>query len=126
MLICAFLPVFFLGLSEFSSIFLVFISLAEYFPPARGSLMDRWVAICGLCFALTFAMYRVVLWWKVVFQLWSDAMFVQKNGLVHLMRPGKTYVLRMFLALSVPMGLLQLYWFRRIMEEVVTAVAGES
>ena len=88
--------------------------------------MDVLVAICGPCFAFTFALYRIVLWWKVVYRLWSDAKFVQEKGLVQLMRPGKTYVLRMFLALSVPMGLLQLYWFRSIVERVVTSVSGAS
>ncbi|KAI2510917.1 TLC domain-containing protein [Fragilaria crotonensis] len=105
-----YISVFFLGLSEFSSIFLVFVSLAKYFPPAPGSLMDVWVAICGPCFALTFTVYRVVLWWKVVSQLWSDASYVLKKGLMHTLRPGKTYVLYLLLALSIPMGLLQLYW----------------
>jgi hypothetical protein len=121
-----FSPVFFLGLSEFSSIFLVFVSLAKYFPPAPGSLMDVWVAICGPCFALTFTLYRVVLWWKVVSQLWSDASYVLKKGLMHTLRPGKTYVLYLLLALSIPMGLLQIYWLRTIAMAFVEAFSGKS
>ena len=87
--------------------------------------MDVWVAICGPCFALTFTVYRVVLWWKVVAQLWSDATYVLKKGLIHTLRPGKTYVLYLLLALSIPMGLLQLYWLRAIADALAEAFLGK-
>jgi hypothetical protein len=102
------------------------VHLAKFFPPAPGSLFDMWVGICGPMFALSFFIYRVVLWWKIVYQLWNDVAYALESGLAEKMRPGKAHVLHLFKWFSIPMGLLQLYWFQIIVSEVVKVVSGEE
>ena len=121
------LTVFFLGLSELSSIFLVFVDLGRYFPPAPGSLYDFWVgAVCGPLFAVAFVWYRVIVWWKVSFLLWTDALHVIRTGIANKMRPGRSYVLYIFLILNLPLGVLQLYWFGLILVEVKKLVLAQA
>lgn len=111
--------VFFLGLSEFSSIFLVFVDVAKFFPPTPGTYYDTWVnMVCGPLFVVTFFYYRVFLWWKVSYLLWSDALTVLRNGVAEKLRPGRSYVLYIFLTLNPILGVLQLYWFGIILNEV--------
>ncbi len=118
---------FFLGLSEVSSIFLVFVDLAQYFPPVPGTLFDSWVGIvCGPMFALTFFIYRIVLWWKVSYQLWSDAIYVIQSGIAEKLRPGKSFVLYIFLGLNFILTFLQIYWFTLILEEVKKVLLGKA
>jgi hypothetical protein len=111
--------VFYLGLSEVSSIFLVFVDLAKYFPPVPGSMFDRLVGtVCGPAFVVTFTLYRVIMWWPVSFQLFLDAYSVLKSGQASKLRHGKEWVLYVFLGMNLPLGILQLYWFGIIVEEV--------
>jgi hypothetical protein len=119
--------VFYLGLTEVSSIFLVFIDLAKYFPPASGSSFDTFVGgICGPLFVITFFYYRVWMWWKVSFQLWKDALNAIHSGMAEKMRPEKSFVLYIFLTINILLGLLQLYWFRFILGETAKVLAGEE
>lgn len=125
--------VFYLGLSEVSSIFLVLINLAKHFPPTPGSLIHQFVEfLCGPLFVVTFIYYRVFLWWKVNFLLWSDARQVIASGMAEKLRPGKSFVLYLFLAINVPLSILQVYWFWLIVGEsskvvtlLVTALLGQ-
>ena len=110
--------VFYLGLSEVSSIFLVFVDLSKYFPPVPGSLYDQFVGICGPAFVVCFTVYRVIMWWPVSLQLFRDAYEVLQSGQASKLRPGKEWVLLVFLGLNIPLGILQLYWFGIILEEV--------
>lgn len=100
------------------------IDLAKYFPPESDSLFDTAVAVSGPLFAVTFALYRVVLWWQVSYLLFKDCYHVVSTGISNQLRPGKNYVLYVFLVLNVPLGFLQLYWFSIIMGEVVKAISG--
>jgi hypothetical protein len=119
--------VFYLGLTEVSSIFLVFIDLAKYFPPSPGTKFDTFVGgICGPLFVITFAYYRVWMWWRVSFQLWKDALSAIHSGMAEKMRPGKSFVLYIFLTINILLGLLQLYWFRFIIGETIKVLAGEE
>lgn len=119
--------VFYLGLTEVSSIFLVFIDLAKYFPPTPGSKFDFFVeAICGPCFVVTFFYYRVWMWWIVSFQLWRDVCGCLQNGMAHKMRPNKSFVLYIFLTINILLGVLQLWWFRLIVAETLKVLAGEE
>lgn len=118
--------VFYLGLTEVSSIFLVFIDTSKYFPPDPGSLFDRFVGICGPSFVVTFFYYRVLLWWNVSYLLWSDALHVMQSGMAEKQRPGKSFVLCLFLSINIILGVLQLYWFRIIMGEAAKVLAGEE
>lgn len=120
--------VFYLGLTEVSSIFLVFIDLAKYFPPTSGAKFDFFIgAICGPLFVVTFFYYRVFMWWKVSYQLWSDALHaLGKSGMAEKMRPGKSFVLYIFLTINILLGVLQLYWFRFILGETAKVLAGEE
>lgn len=110
--------VFFLGLSEFSSIFLIFVDLSNYYPPTPGSLYDEFIAaIAGPLFAISFIVYRVILWWPVSLRLFRDVSAVVRSGQAEKLRPGHSWVLYVFLAINIPLGLLQLYWFTIILEE---------
>lgn len=116
--------VFYLGLSEVSSIFLVLINLAKHFPPTPGGLFHSFVEfICGPLFVVTFFYYRVLLWWKVNIVLWKDAYTVVTNGMAEKLRPGKTFILYLFLLCNIPLSILQLYWFWLIMGESFKVVA---
>ena len=110
--------VYYLGLSEVSSIFLVIVDLSKYFPPIPGSLYDQFVGICGPAFVLSFTIYRVIMWWPISLQLFRDVYEVLKSGQASKLRPGKEWVLFVFLGLNLPLGVLQLYWFGIIVEEV--------
>jgi hypothetical protein len=109
--------VFFLGLTEVSSFFLVFIDLSKYYPPVDGTSFKLWLDICGPCFAVTFFYYRVILWWPESLRLFRDVRQIVKSGDVERIRPGTTWVLYLFLALNLPLGLLQLYWSTIIVAE---------
>jgi hypothetical protein len=120
------LLVFYLGLTEVSSIFLVCIDLSKYFPPVKGTLFDLFVGICGPFFVITFFYYRVLLWWKVSYLLWSDALHVIRSGVAEKLRPGKSFVLYIFLTINIILGVLQLYWFGIIMDETAKVIRGEA
>ena len=115
--------VYFLGLTEFSSIFLVFVDLAKYFPPVEGTLYDMVVGICGPLFAVSFYTYRVFLWAKVGRRLALDSMHVIKNGTAEKLRPGKVYVIYLFLVSCFLLFLLQLYWGYLVGLAVVDVIA---
>lgn len=112
--------IFFGGLSEFSSIFLVFCDLEVFFPAhmQEDSWYGKFIFGCQVIFTITFFMYRVVGWWYVSIQLWKDAHYVWSNGIVDKLRPGKSYVLYMFLAADVILGTLQVFWFYQILLKV--------
>jgi hypothetical protein len=103
--------IFFGGCSEISSIFLVICDFDVYFPAGRGSAWGAFVTFCQLAFTLTFFYYRGVGWWKVSYNLWSDALTVLKKTPANVGLPtGKKWFLYVFLAADVMLGSLQLYW----------------
>jgi hypothetical protein len=112
--------VFFLGLTEVSSIFLVFLDLAKFFPPSKGSPYETFVMlVCGPLFVASFLCYRVAMWWPVSYRLLQDVRTVLENGQAGQLRgPGAKWVLLLFLACNLPLGLLQLYWTTVIAQEV--------
>lgn len=116
--------IFYLGLSEVSSIFLVMMNLAQHFPPPPASPFHQFVEfVCGPLFVVTFFYYRVVLWWQVNVKLWKDAMYVLQNGIAEKLRPQKSFVLYLFLAMNVPLSVLQLYWFGLIVGESAKVIS---
>lgn len=118
--------IFFLGISELSSVFLVFVDLARYFPPIPGTFYDQVILrIAAPGFVVCFVVYRVLYWWPVSWQLFQDvyAVTIQSNAAEKL-RPGKTWVLYLYLALNLPLGLLQLYWLTIILQEVQRTLGG--
>lgn len=116
--------IFFLGCSEFSSIFLVFIDLGRYFPPTAGSPYDLFISVCQPAFLVSFGWYRIILWWKVSLLLWKDVLYVLKTGKAEELRPGKSFCLYIYLFLNVVLGLLQIFWFGLILKEAVKVVLG--
>ena len=116
--------VYFLGCTEVSSMFLVIIDLAKFFPPEPNTRFDTVVAVSGPPFAVTFAFYRVGMWWKVSYMLFRDCHAVLSTGRSNQLRPGKDYVLYVFLVLNIPLGCLQLYWFSIILEEAMKLLSG--
>ena len=114
--------IYFLGLVEVSSIFLLFIDLAKYFPPEPNSVPEMvLLTFIGPAFIVTFFIYRVLLWWKVSLQLWADALHVLQTGKNQRYRPGQNYVLYIYLISNTLLGVLQLYWFGIILEEAKKA-----
>mmetsp|Transcript_29507 Transcript_29507/g.69435 ORF Transcript_29507/g.69435 Transcript_29507/m.69435 type:complete len:264 (-) Transcript_29507:4-795(-) len=82
--------VFFGGCSEISTVFLVLCDFDVYFPVQDpGSLWGMIIQFCQASFVLTFFYYRVIGWWKVSFQLWSDVFAVAAKGTIEDYRPGK-------------------------------------
>lgn len=121
---CPHYAVFFLGVTEFSSLFLVIVDMAKFFPPEAGTIYETLVAVSGPLFAVSFTIYRVFLWWKVSFLLWQDCYHVVTTGISNKLRPGKNFVLYMFLVLNIPLGILQLYWFSIILGEAQKLLVG--
>ncbi len=114
-----FYGIFYLGCSEISTIPLVFIDLARFFPPETGTSYDTFVnGICNPLFAVSFTVYRVILWWSVGYQMFSDIVAVLSNGSAKKMRPARNHVLYVMMTLNILLGLLQLYWFQIILAEV--------
>jgi len=101
--------VFFGGCSEISTIFLVLCDFDVYFPAERGSSWFIIITICQVSFTFTFLYYRIIGWYKVSRQLWTDVFLVK--GRIEKYRPGKTWFLYGFLIIDFLLGLLQVYWF---------------
>jgi len=116
---------FFLGLSEVSSIFLVVVDLARYFPPIPGTFFDQLNSlVAGPGFALSFILYRFVYWWPVSYQLFKDVHTVSvKTDTARKLRPGQSWVLYLYLVLNLPLGFLQVYWLTIILGEVQRVLA---
>ena len=120
-----FYGIYFLGLTEVSSCFLVLIDLGRYFPPSSGSLFGYVVAICQPAFLITFGLYRILLWWKVSYLLWTDVLQSTRTGKAEELRPGKSFVLKyIYLPFNILLGLLQLNWFGFILGETRKVVFG--
>lgn len=109
---------FFLGLSEVSTMFLAWIDLSTFFPPIPGSAFDLLIQTVGPCFVLSFILFRVILWWPISIRLFRDAQTVWSTGKLEQLRPGQSWVLWVFLASNLPLGMLQLYWLGIILVEV--------
>lgn len=109
--------VFYLGLSEVSSIFLVLIDFTKYFQPIPGTAMARVSDIAGPAFVVCFIIYRVLLWWPNTFGLLRDVRYVSSTGRSEQLRPGRTWVLYLLLVINIPLGFLQLYWLTIIFQE---------
>jgi len=103
--------VFFGGCSEISTIFLVLCDFDVYFPAERGSSWFITITICQVSFTFTFLYYRIIGWYKVSRQLWTDVFLVAKKGRIEEYRPGKAWFLYGFLIMDFLLGLLQVYWF---------------
>jgi hypothetical protein len=107
-----------LGCSEISTIPLIFLDVAKFFPPVPGTAYDIFMGtVCGPLFAVTFFYYRVYLWWKVGFLMYSDISHVRKNGMADRLRPGRNHVLYVMMALNLALGCLQLFWFGIVLQE---------
>jgi TLC domain len=105
--------IFFGGCSEISTIFLVLCDFDVYFPARHGSAWGNVILFCQVSFTLTFLYYRIVGWWQVSVQLWSDVLTVgvMRKRAIDSYRPGKAWFLYGFLAMDLALGLLQVYWF---------------
>lgn len=110
---------FFLGCSEISSIFLVFVDFSRYFPPIEGTLYHTFVELCKPLFAITFFYYRVLLWTKVSYEFWTDCAKSLGSGSHDRYRPGKRYVCYYFLGINIVLTLMQFYWFGLILQEAL-------
>jgi hypothetical protein len=115
--------VFYLALSEVSSLPLLMMSISKYFPPVPGSFHEVLNDLAGPAFAVTFTYYRVYLWIKMTRQLWSDGVYVISKGLSDQYRPGKNFCLYLILLVCTLLSCLQLFWFTLIIREVLK-VAG--
>lgn len=106
--------IFFMGLSEVSSIFLVVIDLGRYIPPEAGTYYDLLVHhVCAPLFVVTFFYYRVLSWW---FPITTNLLQDVSGGLKHPKSPK--WVMYLLLLLDIPMGVLQLYWMTLILQTV--------
>ncbi len=119
---CHYYSTFFFALSEVSSVPLVVMSLAKYYPPTPGTIMETIGGIAPALFAVTFTYYRVIMWIQVTRQLWSDARYAISSGKAEQYRPGKTWALYFILLSSTLLTLLQLFWFSLIAVEILKAV----
>lgn len=120
---------FFLGLSEVSTLFLVWMDLATFFPPPPDTWFGIFIdTVAGPGFVVTFICYRVVQWWPMSLQLFRDVRHVvAQTNLFRTLRPQQgPWVLYVFLACNLPLGILQLYWLTIILGEVQKTLMGEE
>jgi hypothetical protein len=111
--------IFFMGLSEVSSVFLVVIDLGRYIPPEPGTYYDTFVhQVCAPLFVVTFFYYRVILWWyPITINLLQDV----SDGLKKSKSPQ--WVMYLLLLLDIPMGFLQLYWMALIVQTLQSQIS---
>jgi TLC domain len=120
--------IFFLGLSEVSSIFLVSLDLSKYFQPSQEELSQPTMLtmytshFAGPLFVVSFVYFRVLLWWPISKQMFDDIRNVIRSGRADQLRPGRKYILYMWIALNLPMGILQLYFLSLIFKEARAVV----
>jgi hypothetical protein len=103
--------VFFFGCSEISTIFLVTIGLAKFYPPMYVSsvLVD---CVFAPLFVVFFFYYRLLQWWKLSYQLFHDLRHVLvKTRQASNWRPGRNHVLYVISIANLVLGILQVYWF---------------
>eukprot|EP00551_Chaetoceros_affinis_P000843 CAMPEP_0203637272 /NCGR_PEP_ID=MMETSP0088-20131115/3632_1 /ASSEMBLY_ACC=CAM_ASM_001087 /TAXON_ID=426623 /ORGANISM="Chaetoceros affinis, Strain CCMP159" /LENGTH=273 /DNA_ID=CAMNT_0050491653 /DNA_START=202 /DNA_END=1023 /DNA_ORIENTATION=- len=116
----------FLALSEVSSLPLVIMGMAKYYPSHFGFMK----AVAEPLFVVLFVYYRVIVWNRVSWLLWKDSLAVlkvkdgksndgKKVNIASEYRPGKAFVLYVILTIDVILGLLQLFWFTKIMVELL-------
>ena len=118
--------IFFLSLTEVSSVPLVIMSLAKYYPQVFGAF----VPAARPLFAISFVYYRVYMWGKIGYCLWSDGFAILKKdkssdsgkSIAEYYRPGKTYALYIILIANLLLGFLQLFWFSKIVVEVLKMI----
>ena len=55
-----------------------------------------------------------------------DALHALQSGMAEKLRPGKSFVLYIFLTINILLGVLQLYWFWYILGEAAKVLAGEE
>ena len=115
---------FFMGITEFSSIWLVSLDIAKYFALTPGSLLQLFFQYAsGPLFMLSFIYYRILLWWPCSLQLLNDVREVTSTGKAAEARgPGRTWILYLWLGLNFPLGLLQIYWLTLILTEAKNVV----
>ena len=114
--------VFFLGLTEVSSLFLVWVDLGTYFPPEPGSMLHLFVNLgMGSLFAVSFFYYRVFLWWPLSLRIWKDTWYMTRKS-TKLDRP--LWVLYLLCIVNVPLGLMQLYWSTVVLREAHNVLLG--
>ncbi len=115
--------IFFLALTEVSSVPLVIISLSKYYP----QIFSSYVPAAQPMFAVLFPYYRVYMWFRVGAELWSDAFAVLKkdkglgNGksIAEQYRPGKNYAIYVILTIHILLAFLQLFWFAKIVDAIL-------
>mmetsp|Transcript_24616 Transcript_24616/g.55712 ORF Transcript_24616/g.55712 Transcript_24616/m.55712 type:complete len:301 (+) Transcript_24616:381-1283(+) len=114
--------VYFGGVSEFSSIFLVFAQSFEYFPPERladpgtslGAMLTGFQLFCQAGFVVTFFLFRILGWFRHSVSLMRDARYIVKHGLLERFSPGSGWFLYFLITMSVLLGGLQIYWMHGI------------
>eukprot|EP00522_Entomoneis_paludosa_P008877 CAMPEP_0172450294 /NCGR_PEP_ID=MMETSP1065-20121228/8696_1 /TAXON_ID=265537 /ORGANISM="Amphiprora paludosa, Strain CCMP125" /LENGTH=318 /DNA_ID=CAMNT_0013202073 /DNA_START=86 /DNA_END=1042 /DNA_ORIENTATION=+ len=118
---------YFFGLSEVSSIFLVFMDLSKFFPPQSETAFGAFIeGYCGPMFAVTFLFYRGFMWWRITYLKFKDCRSILRSGQAEKLRPGKTWVLYVLMGFNIPMGMLQIYWSSLILTEIKKIVTGEA
>jgi len=115
---------FFMGVSEISSIWLVSLDIGKYFALRPDSLAQFFFQhVTGPLFVVAFVYYRVILWWPCSLQLLRDVREMMSTGKAAEVRgAGRNWILYLWLSLNFPLGLLQLYWLTLILEEAKTVV----
>ena len=86
--------------------------------PMEGAIPRLTHMVFQGMFFLTFSYYRIFGWISHSVPLFKDCDAVLKSGSLEQHRPGKTFVLRLFLGLDVVLGLLQCYWYSEILKAV--------
>ena len=122
-------PVYFGGVSEFSSIFLSVLELFRYYPPASLApassgllrILETAETCCQASFVTTFVLFRIVGWTRQSVLLLSDGAYLLKHDLLRRHRPGSEWFLKYLMTMSLGLGALQVFWLKSIAEKVLEA-----
>jgi hypothetical protein len=104
---------FFLGWSEFSTAILCILVLfdAERGIPPLAKACPNLMKFTGVAFAITFTIFRVILWPYVNYYFWQDMHHMWSNGTMH--SEWQAYI---FLAVNAGLTLLQMVWLGEIVQ----------
>jgi len=105
---------FFFGISEISTALICALACFDEkqgVPPLARAYPTA-MKVIGVSFAVTFIIFRIILWPYVSYVFWLDMVEVIRNGTIHSMGVGIT-----FLVANIGLSLLQVVWLGEIISE---------
>jgi hypothetical protein len=107
---------YFLGWSEISTVFLCVLVCFDdqHGIPGLNKAFPITMSIFGVLFAVSFTLFRIILWPYINYYFWSDMWIIYQDGTVH-----SNVIWWIYMVISVALTLLQLVWFKEIIQGAI-------